>query len=189
MNDFRRDDAFQRLVRDEVLAPGFYGKFAVDGRYVFIDKGELATQLQREFAIDTMAQGRDGAAICIEEKIVRWPGYVYSSYTLETESCTKPGREKLGWMHYGRADFLLYCFIQPPVLVWHCIDFPALKAWFLPIAETFPKFGPLATLNASAGRKVPIAAVAANVKVTQGRIHPDISRPEIAALFAQSAAA
>lgn len=47
VSDFVRDNEWQRKVRDSVLAPGFYGSYAVDGRYVFIDKGRLATTLQR----------------------------------------------------------------------------------------------------------------------------------------------
>ena len=46
MNDFHADNAWQRKVRDEVLAPGFYGQYAVEGRYVVVDKGRLSTILQ-----------------------------------------------------------------------------------------------------------------------------------------------
>jgi hypothetical protein len=42
MNLFLRDDLWQRRMRDEILAPAFYGKYALNGRYVFIDKGRLA---------------------------------------------------------------------------------------------------------------------------------------------------
>ena len=164
MRDFDRDNDWQRGVRDAILAPGFYGEYAVDGRYVFIDKGRLATTLQKQFAVDTILQGRDGAALCIEEKIVRWPGYYYSDFCLETDSCTKPGHESQGWMHYGRADYLLYCFAQENGdLDCHLIDFPALQARFWPRVETFAVFGPLKTFNMTAGRKTPIRAVHANV--------------------------
>lgn len=187
-NDFARDDAWQKAVRDKVLAPGFYGTHATDGRYVFIDKGRLATRLQREYAVDTILQGKHGAAVCIEEKIVRWPGYNYSCYALETESCTRPGREKEGWMHYGQADFLLYCFVQPDALECHLIDFQALKEWFWPLADEFDRFGPLTTLNASAGRKVPIRRVEAGIGVVKRRLFPDLSDSGTAALFGRAAA-
>lgn len=165
MSDFDRDNEWQRGVRDRVLAPHFYGKYAAEGRYVFIDKGRMALILQKRYAVDTVLQGRDGAAVCIEEKIVRWPGYPYTAYALETHSCTKPGRESEGWMRYAKADYLLYCFHQADDgLICHLIDFPALQAWFTPLEETFPTFGPLATLNASKGRVVPISAVASGVK-------------------------
>lgn len=183
MNDFLRDDKFQRTVRDGALAGGFYGKFAVEGRYVFIDKGALATRLQREFAVDTMAQGRQGRAVCIEEKIVRWPGYEYTAYFLETESNTKPGWEKPGWMIYGQADLLLYCLVQPLILVWHCLDFRALQAWFLPIAETFPRSVKRDTINQTAGRIVPFEAVPDSVKVTRGQVWPDLDDPKMAEIF------
>jgi len=166
MNDFERDNEWQRGIRDSILVPGFYGSYAADGRYVFIDKGALATALQRDFAVDTIVQGKDGAAVCIEEKIVRWPGYRYECYALETHSCTVPGREKHGWMAYGQADYLLYAFQQADgSLDVHLIDFPSLKAWFWGRVDTFETFGPLNTLNRSAGRKVPLSMVRAAVKV------------------------
>lgn len=159
MRDFDRDNIWQRQVRDAVLAPQFYGSYAADGRYVFIDKGRLALTLQKRFAVDTFVQGRDGAAIAIEEKIVRWKGYAYDSYALETHSCTVPGYESDGWMRYGCADFLLYAFMRPDRLVVHLIDFPSLQAWFWRRVDTFPEFRMANTSNKSAGRKTPIAAV------------------------------
>jgi hypothetical protein len=183
VNDFDRDNIWQRKVRDSVLAPGYYGLHSVEGRYVFIDKGRLATILQKRFAVDTILQGRDGEAVCIEEKIVRWPGYKYSAYCLETESCTKPGFESQGWMRYGKADFLLYCFVRPSTVECHLIDFPKLQAWFWPIASTFATFGPLETLNRSAGRKVPIESVRASVPMWRKTIRPNPSAPYFSELF------
>lgn len=163
MNDFRTDDLWQKSVRDEVLVPGFYGKYATDGRYVMIDKGNLASQIQRDFAVDTIAQGRDGSAVCIEEKIVRWKGRPYTAFFLETKSCTVPGREKTGWMFYGRADFLLYCFHQEDggLDAW-LIDFPKLQKWFWPIADTFPA-SRMSDKNRTEGRVVPIDGVSGGV--------------------------
>jgi hypothetical protein len=164
MTDFERDDKWQKRMRDTVLAPGFYGNYAVEGRYVFLDKGALASLLQKRHAVDTILQGRDGSAVCIEEKIVRWPGHRYECFALETDSCTKPGYESKGWMHYGHADFLLYAFCQDDdSLDVHLIDFPKLQAWFWPRVENFSVFGPLDTLNRSKGRVVPIKAVHENV--------------------------
>lgn len=159
MNDFHRDNAWQRSVRDAVLAPGFYGHYAMQGRYVTVDKGRLAAALQRR-AVDTIVQGRDGAAICIEEKIVRWPGRLYTAACLETKSCTVPGHESVGWMMYGEADFLLYCFqLEHGDLDCWLIDFPRLQEWFWPLEATFPKFQKTDTINRSAGRVVPLAAI------------------------------
>lgn len=184
MNDFDRDNIWQRKVRDSVLAPGYYGLYSTGGRYVFIDKGRLATILQKRFAVDTILQGKDGEAVCIEEKIVRWPGYRYRSYCLETDSCTKPGHESQGWMHYGQADFLLYCFMQPDQLECHLIDFQKLKAWFWPIASTLPSFGPLDTINRSAGRKARIdVAKAAGVPVFVKHLKPNPADPHFTELF------
>lgn len=160
MNEFERDDKWQKSVRNEILAPEFYGNYAVEGRYVVIDKGRLATIWQKRYAVDTIVQGRDGAAICIEEKIVRWPGYRYAAFALETKSCTIPGRESPGWMFYGQADYLLYCFqLDDASLDCWLIDFKKLQEWFWPLEATFPLFQMKDTLNKSAGRKVPVADV------------------------------
>ncbi|MGE0290389.1 MAG: hypothetical protein AB7I42_25080 [Bradyrhizobium sp.] len=188
MSDFQRDNDWQRLVRDEVLAPGFYGSYATDGRYVFIDKGRLASTLQKRFAVDTIVQGRDGAALCIEEKIVRWPGYEYRAYALETESCTKPGFESDGWMRYGQADYLLYAFMRPDRLDVHLIDFPKLQAWFGLNEDRFERFGPLPTFNRSAGRKVPISEVKAAVPFWTRAVYPDPTSPHFDELFPRVAA-
>lgn len=166
---FHLDDRWQRDIRDRILAPVFYGRHSVGGRYVFLDKGALAGEWQRQNAVDTIAQSRDGAAICVEEKIVRWPasGNPHSRFCLETRSNTNPGREKAGWMEYGRADFLFYCFAQSadPVrqLVCYWIDFPALKAWFwsaLPSAKW--QAHTTAQINHTESRLVPIAEVQAS---------------------------
>lgn len=176
MNDFHRDNDWQKSVRDAVLAPGFYGKYSIQGRYVFLDKGSLAKELQRR-AVDTIVQGREGAAIPTEEKIVRWPGYHYECFSLETHSCTKPGHESDGWMKYGTSAFLLWCratresrekcrckvFCGTCNLRCHLIDFPKLQEWFWPREHEFPVFGPLQTLNGTKGRVVPIRLVEANV--------------------------
>lgn len=165
MNDFERDDNWQREQRDNILVPGFYEKYATDGRYVLIDKGRFATILQKRMSVDTIVQSKDGRAVAIEEKIVRWPGYQYQNFCLETDSCTKPGHESQGWMHYGEADYLLYCFQQTDgSLFCHLMDFQLLKEWFWPRAETFPTFGPLNTLNATTGRKVPVLEARAATK-------------------------
>lgn len=131
MNNFYADDNWQRQVRNRTLAP-YYKNISHDGRFVFLDKGKLATRLQREFAIDTIIQGKGNSVVGIEEKIVRWPGYSYSAYTLEVMSCTVPGREKKGWMYYSTCDYLLYCFVQSDLVSInaHLIPFKKLQDWF-----------------------------------------------------------
>ncbi len=147
-----------------MLAPHFYGVYAINGRYVTIDKGRLAHVLQRRFAVDTIVQGSNGSAICIEEKIVRWPGYHYQSFCLETNSCTVPGHESDGWMVYGKADYLLYCFqLEDGGLDCWLIDFAKLQEWFWPLKEMFPTFLMSETLNKTCGRLVPIEDVRTNV--------------------------
>lgn len=171
MNEFERDNAWQKAKRDSVLAPGFYGKYAVDGRYVTIDKGRLATILQKRYAVDTVVQGRDGAAIFIEEKIVRWPGYRYADFFLETRSCTNPGHESPGWMFYGEADYLLYCFeMEGGGLDCWLIEFQPLQKWFWPREESFPYSQLRHTVNKTGGRLVPVRDVHRNVPAWRRRL-------------------
>lgn len=175
MNDFIRDNEWQKSVRDTVLGPYFYGVYAVKGRYVFIDKGRLAETLQKRFAVDTILQGKDNSAICIEEKIVRWPGYQYQNCCLETHSCTRPGRESDGWMRYAKSDYLLYCFHQQDnSLLTYLFDFPKLQDWFWKNENKFETFGPLNTLNASMGKKVPLEEICANVPAFRNHIKPGL---------------
>jgi len=175
-NDFHSDDERQKGVRDAILAPLFYQQRS-PGRFVFMDRGRLADVLQRRMAVDTVLQARDGRVVSIEEKIVRWPGYDYSAYCLETESCTVPGHESPGWMRYGQADYLLYCFQQADdSLNCHLIDFPKLRSWFAPVETTFPIFQ-MPTRNRTRGRKVPISAV----RVAVGVVAFNLSLPAMAA--------
>lgn len=157
MNDFERDNAWQLQVRDRFLAP-FYGRYSLEGRYVFVDKGRCARLIQKRMAVDTIAQSRRGGAVCIEEKIVRRE---YPCFFLETESCTKPGHESSGWMTYAEADYLLYCFetASGSALKCYLIDFPALKEWFWKEHGRFRRHQMRGTLNETAGQLVPIHEV------------------------------
>ena len=162
MNDFRSDDAWQRDLRDRILAPQFYQE-RTNGRFVLMDKGRLAKFMQRRMAVDTIVQGHGGSAVSIEEKIVRWKGRHYTALCLETESCMVHDHESSGWMAYGESDYLLYCFHQPDdSLDCHLIDFQRLKEWFWPLEETWPVFQ-MPTRNRTRGRKVPISAIKAAV--------------------------
>ena len=158
MNDFRSDDAWQRDLRDRILVPQFYQRRS-PGRFVLMDKGRLATFMQRRMAVDTISQGRNGEAVSIEEKIVRWKGRHYTAFCLETESCTVPGHGSSGWMAYGEADYLLYCFHQiDDSLDCHLINFQRLKEWFWPLEETWQVFQ-MTERNRTRGRLVPISHV------------------------------
>jgi len=41
MSKFDEDNEWQRKVKDEILSPHFYNKYSTEGRYVFVDKGQL----------------------------------------------------------------------------------------------------------------------------------------------------
>ena len=130
MNNFTVDNTWQRKERDRLLKT-FYLSKGLNGRFVFVDKGKLADVLQKELAIDTVLQIRDNGIVGIEEKIVRWPGYTYTNYTLELMSCTVPGYERMGWMYYAKCDVLLYCFMQEDgSMDAHALPFPKLQEWF-----------------------------------------------------------
>jgi hypothetical protein len=130
INQFQIYDKKQKEYRNKLLKP-FYLEKSHEGRFVFVDKGKIADILQKEYAVDTIMQINHELVKSIEEKIVNWPGYKYTNYTLEIMSCTVPGREKQGWMHYGKCDILLYCFVQEnETIEAHAIPFEKLQTWF-----------------------------------------------------------
>jgi|TARA_Y100000296_G_C5156354_1_gene249290 hypothetical protein len=159
MSEFNKDNNWQRSQRDAILVPHFYKKHATDGRYVLLDKGRFADIIQKRLAADTIVQSRDGAVVAIEEKIVRWPVWdkPHFAFCLETDSCTVPGRESDGWMHYAKADYLLYCFQQrdKASLLCYLLDFQRLKDWFWPREEEFKVFQ-MDQINKTMGRLAPI---------------------------------
>lgn len=161
MNEFMRDDNWQREIRNKVLKP-YYERISQDSRFVFCDKGKLATKLQREMAIDTIIQLKNNGILSIEEKIVKWPGYKYQYYTLETWSCTNPGMERKGWMYYATCDYLLYCFVQEDEssLDVHAIPFPELQKWFFE-NDRYKNYHAFRTdqMNHTETRLVPISEV------------------------------
>lgn len=170
MNDFHTDNEWQRAKRDAVLRP-YYGRAAFEGRFVFLDRGDLAAMLQHR-GVDTIVQCGQNRVICIEEKLVRWPGYHYDAFCLETASCTVPGHERHGWMHYGQADYLGYGFEQRcGGLEFYMIRFPELRGWFWPRIEQFQGFQ-METRNKTCGKKVPIKDVEAAGLVTMKRFLP-----------------
>ena len=159
MNNFTDDNVWQRSVRDAVLVPQFYEKYATDGRYVLVDKGRFADIIQQRLDVDTIMQSKDGAVVAIEEKIVRWPGYNYTALCLETESCTVKGHESDGWMHFCEADYLLYCLQQQDGgLKCYLINFAELYKWFWPVEKSLNVFE-MKTQNRTRGRLAPIADV------------------------------
>jgi hypothetical protein len=161
VNDFRRDDDWQRSVRGLALAP-FYGKHSREGRYVFIEKSRWSMLVQKRMAVDTVMQSKRGGSVAIEEKLTRPPknGRRFVNFFLETQSCTVLGRESEGWMRYGEADFLLYCFVRHDGGVdGHAINFQKLKAWFWRHHERYRIYTMPKTINRTRGRLVPIRDV------------------------------
>lgn len=178
MNDFTLDNNWQQVVRNQTLAP-YYQRSSLSGRFVFADKGKLADILQREMSVDTIMTKKDGALLGIEEKIVRWPGYTYTAFTLETMSCTNEGHERKGWMHTAKCDILLYCFVQAngTDIIAYAIPFEPLQQWFFG-DDRFEKYRKFVTTqyNHTETRIVPIADVTEGVLGTK-RIA--IAAPEI----------
>lgn len=127
---FARDDAWQRSVRDRFLLP-YYERIAHNGKYVVLDgvASRLQPVLQGELHVDTLVQTRSSWKV-IEEKFVRWPGYEYDSYALETKSCTNSGRQSDGWIKTCKADVLCYVFTREHDVLAHFIPLPELQDWF-----------------------------------------------------------
>lgn len=168
-NDFNAAIAFTRDMRDTFLIH-LYNKYSYDGRYVFIDKSACSSILQKELAVDTIVQSAKDKAksVCIEEKIEQWPGWKRKNFALETRSCTVVGREKLGWMHYAKADYLLYAFAFEgnSGLEVYLIDFPKLREWFWNLPERYPPHIMKETINHTEFEKVPIDDVRKAVPTT-----------------------
>jgi hypothetical protein len=159
-DDFNAALDYSRRMRDTFLVH-FYKRYSFDGRYVFVDKSACSTLLQKELAVDTVAQWSNRGSICIEEKIEQWPGHQRWNFALETESCTTPGRERKGWMHYAKADYLLYAFAFDGDigLNAYLIDFPKLREWFWNLPTRYESYV-MPTLNRTRFEKVPIQDVA-----------------------------
>ncbi len=157
-------------MRDTYLVQ-FYGKYSLNGRYVFIEKSACSDILQKRLAIDTIyTSAKTGGSICVEEKIVQWPGrYPYDDFFLETKSFTVKGHESLGWMHYAKADYLLYAFEREDLssLDVYFINFPELRDWFWKVYERYQICVMGNTFNHTEGRKVPIRDVVRSVKSTR----------------------
>ena len=149
-----------------------YGSFACEGRYVFIDKSRCSTLLQKRLAVDTVIQRDGGRSVCLEEKIVRWKdGRTLTRLFLETQSCTVPGHESPGWMEYGEADYLVYCFeCGDGSLDCYIIDFARLRHWFWQRADHYHRFVMPHTSNKTAGRLVPVADVVSDVGAHRWRV-------------------
>lgn len=166
-HNFVDDLRWSCTMRDRYLIH-FYRKYSQDGRYVFVDKSKCSTLLQKQLAVDTIVQSKQGGSICIEEKIERWPGYTRTNFALETDSCTVPGREKVGWMSYAEADYLLYAFELPTGgLHVYFIDFQPLRQWFEKVKDNYKSHTMLNTINHTRFKKVPINDVLHNIKTTQ----------------------
>lgn len=157
--DFHAALEYSRKMRDTYLVH-FYQEYSLNGRYVFIDKSACSTLLQKQLAVDTIYQSKNGGSICIEEKIEQWPGYQRVNFALEVDSCTTPGRESKGWMHYARADYLLYAFAYEgdTGLDVYLIDFHKLRQWFWSLPKRYPTYI-MPTINRTRFEKVPIQDV------------------------------
>jgi len=159
MNDFTRDDKWQREMRDAFLVP-FYRRYS---GFIFLDEGRFAKMMQQD-GCDTLVWLGQHSPIAIEEKIVRCPEDrpPYTAICLETESCTTAGRIARGWMWYSKADVLLYCLHQQDdTLECLWIKFPQLHQWFWPREKQFSLSVMTDTINKTASRIVPIDAIAA----------------------------
>ncbi len=162
MNDFIIDDVEQREVRNQLLIPNLYERFFA-GRYAVADS-DMALQKR---GIDTVVKNKK-SDVYIEEKIVRWKGRTYTAVCLETKSCTLPGLESPGWMHYSEADFLLYCMrTECGNLDIYLMQLQHLKEWFWEKYNSWPLHVEK-DRNRTASRIVPLDAIRVEVGVTEG---------------------
>jgi len=134
MKDFYTDLAYADSRRKRLDAL-FYPAASKEGRFVPLERSEGSINVQRSMHVDCIVASPKGGSITVEEKIVRWPGYSYTSITIETHSnLEKTGGSDIGdgWIVTSSADYLLYAFDQPDdrLLVW-VFDLPLLREWFL----------------------------------------------------------
>ncbi len=122
-----RDDEWQKSVRDRLLVP-YYRRIAHEGQFTCLD-GQDPSVLELQKRGDTIIKTKTTVKF-IEEKFVRWPGYAYTSFALETKSCTNRGRQSEGWMATSKADVLAYIFVREHDALVYFIPFPELRAWF-----------------------------------------------------------
>lgn len=171
MSNWQNDDAWQKGIRDRFMPP-IYRQWTIEGRFVFFEKSKCSTLIQKRAAVDTALQTRRDLSVCIEEKFARWPGYTYTAFFLETDSCTLPHKHSKGWMHYALADQLLYAFVQngeKELDAYLIKDFQKLKEWFWTVYEKYPE-STMPGDNRTRGRVVPIKDVALAIEIERYRI-------------------
>ena len=160
---FRKDLFYSQKMRGK-LKP-FYEWKSFEGRFIFINKesAEISSILQKRLAVDTILALSDYKEIYIEEKIVRWPGYKYTAFVLEVQSCSVAGKESPGWMEYGLADYLAYGFEQEDGQIeLYLIPFKKLKNWFWKNCISYSETK-TTQLNQTVCKIVPIKDVKMNV--------------------------
>lgn len=135
-----------------------------DGRYVRIEKGRLAAQLQQE--IGDVLMNREGSLYSAEVKIEQ---HFTGNLFLETFSNAMPERLKPGWLFTNQADLLLYHFLDRPRSLF-VASLPRLKGWAFRRRGRNGCVGSLCAfeekqqtkydqLNVTVGRIVPVAVL------------------------------
>ena len=119
--------------RDKIIAP-FYKMHSRDGNVVYLDgDSPLCKIFQRVMHCDTVLNRLStGALLGIDEKI-RSPGWwLKDDILIETDSCTVPGHESLGWFYVSKADIVLYAVVHEDENGATCFPIPLTKArpWF-----------------------------------------------------------
>ena len=186
LDHFNVDDEWQREVRDRVLIPGFYMRYVDDRLFIpTADETPAGKFQQHKMAID-MTIVRDGKRLEIEEKIVRWPGYIYPTFFLETHHKNPPpGWSADGWMRYAQSDILLYAFMRPDTVGVYMIPFQRLRRWFERVEGDF-KEHVLDNNKQSVGRLVPIDRMIKEMDLSMAdiwTIRPDLGDPKVRELF------
>lgn len=147
------DDARRVEYRSmEILTP-FIRARSFDGRFVLIEKGRLATELQKSVG-DAMLTGTDGKLWAVEVKAEE--SNRHQNLFLETWS--NLSRYTPGWMVTLNTDLLLYHFIREDEL--YVANFQRIKEWAFKSREIYSyperKQSKYDQLNDTWGRCVPI---------------------------------
>lgn len=174
MNNFDRDNAWQRPVRDRLITPFYKWRYRHGSFEYFDGPDEEAVRMQRVHHIDTAGVTPTLGTEYIDEKIMRRrnDGGSPVNVSIETLSCSLPGRTSPGWIHNRgnpRPTWLNYCYADAQVaeevtkLACLWMPFDDLQGWFFETGEDTWPLHVEPYENMTHSRNVPIKQIMAQV--------------------------
>ena len=144
-----------------------YRNEAFEGRFTFVEKGDGyksqgSLNIQTEFGIDTIFQTSDKESVLVEEKFRK---QLRDDIVVETLSCSVEGREKDGWIHTSKADFLNYVMDDGDGTL-HCyiMSMKELREFFFKNENRYPKRN-TTQINRTVFCPIPIKDLEQNIQI------------------------